>query len=212
MFQFMLSVPDLLFLYVDENGKIPRIYTQTKGTGHAFVTIGEGSNTIVYTYGRYGSLYGSSGITSGRFTPSGEGVLIKKTGKAAAKYLKDVAGEGEFYVYEIQNGDDEKTERYYDQELETGLSPSGGNKEIYSDSEVRVVDNYSLFKNNCVTKTLDGINAGKGKNILDDPAKAPKVLKNNLDIKSQTEKNIVKIEDPLKFVLSLIEIIQSHDK
>lgn len=74
--------------YLDLDGLRPRIYIETNGLGHTFVTIGEGRNTIVYTYGRYGAL-GSSGSILHQFTPTGEGVLVRKTGKQAREYLNE---------------------------------------------------------------------------------------------------------------------------
>ena len=76
---------------VDPDGRIPRIYIQKKQTGHAFITIGEGANTTVYTYGRYGALSPiSSGITLGNLNPKGEGVLSILKGNDAESYLQSV--------------------------------------------------------------------------------------------------------------------------
>ena len=61
--------------YIDKDGKKTRIYISKNLPGHAFLTTGEGSNTIVYTYGRYGALNESSGQTSGGAPPRWRGSL-----------------------------------------------------------------------------------------------------------------------------------------
>jgi len=35
---------------VDPDGRTPRIYVETQGTRHTFVTVGEGKKTIVYLW------------------------------------------------------------------------------------------------------------------------------------------------------------------
>lgn len=57
--------------FIDLDGQIPRIHVHTKGFGHAFVSIGEGDNTVVYTYGRYGELGKNKSIARDT-TPIGE--------------------------------------------------------------------------------------------------------------------------------------------
>ena len=63
--------------YIDFNGETPRVYIETNSFGHTFVTTGEGKNTIVYTYGRYGEVKWNKS-NSGSLSLSGEGVLIIK--------------------------------------------------------------------------------------------------------------------------------------
>jgi len=61
---------------VDPDGRTPRIYVEPQKFGHAFVTVGEGKNTVVYTYGRYGSV--DKDKSSGRdWSPTGDGVLVR---------------------------------------------------------------------------------------------------------------------------------------
>ncbi|MGL4332710.1 MAG: RHS repeat-associated core domain-containing protein [Bacteroidales bacterium] len=69
-------------MFVDPDGKQPRIFIETKGFGHAFASVGTGENTVVYTYGRYGDLKKDKSIARNT-NPIGEGVLIKLTGNDA---------------------------------------------------------------------------------------------------------------------------------
>jgi RHS repeat-associated protein len=207
--------------YVDTDGNKPRIYIQSNGLGHAFVTVNEGKNTIVYSYGRYGSV-GSSGIASGRFTPIGEGVLYRKTGEDAQKYLSDVQSEGNFSIYTINSTDDNTVASFYDEQWNNGTSPTDENKASYNDENAKVIDEYNLFDNNCVTKSIDGINSKN--NILDSEQKqisgttydgityykyvninSPSRLKQYLDSQSKSDPNIIKIENPQEFIKLLQE-------
>ena len=40
-------------IYTDPGGDSVRIYTETQNVGHTWISIGEGENMVVYTYGRY---------------------------------------------------------------------------------------------------------------------------------------------------------------
>ncbi len=99
---------------IDPDGQKVRVYVQLNGLGHAFVSTGEGKDTKIYSYGRYGSLDGSSNtnITSGKYTPKGEGVLLIKTGEAAAHYLKSVRKEGNVCMYIIPDAEDSRVDEY----------------------------------------------------------------------------------------------------
>ena len=151
--------------YVDPDGKKPRIYIDTKGLGHTFVTVGEGKNTVVYTYGRYGAL-GSSGSVLGSFTPTGEGVLFRKTGQAAATFLSKSMKNGRMSIYTINNADDKSVSSYFDKQWETGTRSTATEKKAATDPTAKVVDEYCLWSNNCTTKSIDAINSGKKNEVV----------------------------------------------
>ena len=91
--------------YIDPNGKKPRIYVETQMFGHTFITTGEGENTIVYTYGRYGHVNWNKS-SSASLAPSGEGVLVILTGNEAIEYIREEVLGKKAWVYEIANGED----------------------------------------------------------------------------------------------------------
>ena len=188
---------------VDLDGKKTRIYVQTKGIGHAFVTTGEGSQTRVYTYGRYGALRPICGMTSGRFTPRGEGVLLIKEGETAKKYLSEVLEKGSFSVFEITNGDDNATDSYYNDLFKSGDSVSDSSKESFYDDNARVVDTYDLFTNNCVIVSIKGINACKS--LVDSYEFVPVCFSIDLKKQSITNNSIVVVENPEDFVKMLLK-------
>ena len=77
-----------------------------------FLSVGDGPNLTIYSYGRYGALYSSSGSTCGDLTPRGEGVMRRYTGKEAmdffAKNQHSIVA-----IYEINSDTDKSIMKYY---------------------------------------------------------------------------------------------------
>ena len=42
---------------IDVNGDSVRVYVETNGEGHSWISVGEGDEMIVYSYGRYDGTY-----------------------------------------------------------------------------------------------------------------------------------------------------------
>ena len=144
--------------YVDNNGETPRIYVETKGFGHVFVTTGSGQNTTVYTYGRYGDINWnkSSSASSAR---NGEGVLIIMKGKEALEYIKNEITKMEARVYEVLSGNDEKVDKHF-KNLFDSSDKKPSTKSYRKAENARVIDEYDLLDNNCTTKSLEAISIG----------------------------------------------------
>ncbi len=150
-------------MYVDTDGKEPRIFVETKGVGHAFVTVGSGDNTIVYTYGRYGEL-GKNKSFARSTTPTGEGILIRLSGERAKEFIKDQMIEKGAKAYEFKDGSDDAVMKYYDDLFySSDKIPKVG--KYAGDSDARVINTYNLFNNNCVTTSIDGIKTGSKESI-----------------------------------------------
>ena len=173
--------------FIDTDGKLPRIYVERKGLGHAFVTVGNGTNTIVYTYGRYGEL-GKDKSFARSTSPTGEGVLIKLVGREAIDYIQDQMLLNEAIGYEFSNGSDEIVSNHFDEKMENShQSPRQGK---YADKEnAKVIDEYNLFTNNCVTTSVKGIQKGVKQDLELDNTRGPKALGDRLEVMSK-EKNI----------------------
>jgi len=153
---YVLNNPIIL---VDPDGLTPRIYVETQGiTGHAFVTVGEGKNTVVYTYGRYAEL-GKDKSSARSTTPTGEGVLIRLTGSDAQSFIKNQMINNEARAYEFSHADDSKVAEYFEKQFNTSdkVPTTGPYKD---DPNARVVDTYDLFENNCTTKSIEAIKVG----------------------------------------------------
>ena len=144
--------------FIDADGRLPRIYIERKGFGHAFVTVGNGDNTIVYTYGRYGEL-GKDKSSARNTSPTGEGVLIKLTGRDAIGFIQDQMLVNEAVGYGFTKSSGELVSKHFDKQLDNSNKiPQKGK---YAGKEnVKVIDEYNLFTNNCATTSIKGIQEG----------------------------------------------------
>jgi hypothetical protein len=157
----------ILIKFVDPDGETPRIYVETKGIGHAFITTGEGKNTVIYTYGRY--LGGDKGKSSSNsLDPSGRGVMIKLIGREAQRYIRHELKNKEAKSYEITDAKDNKVMEYLDNVFSSGRSFTAEETNFYNSNpnkfgtanDARVIDTYDLLNNNCVSKAIEGAKAG----------------------------------------------------
>lgn len=139
---------------VDPDGEKPRIYIQGGFLGHAFISIGEGKDLIIYSYGRYGALYEFLGRTWGSANPTGEGVMYKYEGEEAYDFLNKHKAEI-MAVFEVNSNDDSKIMSYYDALLDPNKRPTNRSNKAHN---AYVIDSYHIIKNNCVKKTLEGVN------------------------------------------------------
>jgi uncharacterized protein RhaS with RHS repeats len=169
--------------YIDPDGKEPRIYVETQGFGHAFVTAGTGDNTVVYTYGRYGEL-GKDKSSARSTTPTGEGVLIRLTGNEAKQFIQDQMLGNEAMAFEFTNGSDELVMKHFD-DIFNGSDKVPTTGKYAGNENARVIDTYNLFTNNCVTTSVDGVQSGVKENLKLDDLKGPMALRDVLNIQSQ---------------------------
>jgi RHS repeat-associated protein len=178
--------------YIDPDGREPRIYVETKGFGHAFVTVGTGDKTVVYTYGRYGEL-GKNKSSARGTTPTGEGVLIKLTGDKAKSFIQDQITNKEAVVFEFTKGSDEAVAKHFDNKLNSSdKTPTIGD---YAGNEnAKVVDKYNVLTNNCVTTSVEGVQSGSEQDLKLDGLKGPMALRDVLNVQSgEKESNVIKI-------------------
>lgn len=196
---------------VAPDGLTPRIYVETKGIGHAFVSVEINGKLIVYTYGRYlGGDKNKSALNS--LDPTGKGVLIRLTGSAAKEYIRDKVENLDASIYEFTDASDEKVMQYYEDLFSLGSKLNDREAQLYNNNpgnygtsdDARVIDQYSLFSNNCVTKSTNGINKGGSKvrftnetyyfpYVFESPICNPKELKGFLDMQSKHNRNVTKI-------------------
>ena len=178
--------------FIDADGRLPRIYIERKGFGHAFVTVGNGDNTIVYTYGRYGEL-GKDKSSARNTSPTGEGVLIKLTGRDAISFIQDQMLANEAVGYEFTKGSDELVSKHFDKQLDNSNKiPQKGK---YAGKEnAKVIDEYNLFINNCATTSIKGIQEGVKKDLDLKDSKAPASLGDRLkEMSKEDEQSIRRI-------------------
>ena len=146
---------------VDVNGDSIRVYTETTsnyGLGHTWISAGEGENIIVYTYGRYdGTNKGSDG--SSNSLANGPGVLLRLPGKEGKEYNNTKISKNEVSVFTISDAYDIELIEYMDNIFNASTKkPQNPNGDYYNNSNARIIDEYSLLKNNCTTKVSEALN------------------------------------------------------
>ncbi len=179
--------------YVDPDGERPRIYVETKGFGHAFVTIGEGEDIVVYSYGRYARLNKNKSIFPA-MSPTGEGVLLRFTGARAKEYIEEEVLLKHAITYEFPNGSDELVMKYFDNLFyRSNRMPT--EKKYKNDKDARIINKYFLLGNNCVTTSVNGVQSGVEEDLRLEDIISPWGLQNTLDkYASERDNSVVKID------------------
>ncbi len=148
--------------YVDPNGDSVRVYTETSGVGHSWISTGEGDQITIYTFGRYaGTEEKWHGINS---LSNGPGVLVKLEGKDALNYNKSKTEITDVSVFTVQDVNEEQVIS----SLNTKFNLSSETPTIgtyANDSRARVIGNYDVVKNNCVTFVVSELNSA-GSNAM----------------------------------------------
>ncbi|MFJ5387402.1 hypothetical protein [Pectobacterium sp. CHL-2024] len=132
-----------------ENGVF--IWTETKGTGHAFVSIHEGNSASVFTYGRFGRRSGVVGAV-------GDGILNFLQFEDARTYYREELYQTEAKVFLITDANPAIARLYFEK-----LWRSGGKvKETIKMGEStkrngRTVDQYDVTGVNCTTHATKGV-------------------------------------------------------
>lgn len=139
-----------------------RVYTETEGVGHTFVSIGQGKNTTVYSYGRYAGTDKNKSVGQST-SPTGPGVLVKLTGNEAKTYIKEILQERGGQAFDIKGADGNKVAGYFEKQLAS--SDEKPTKGLYSeevqnknpDITAKVVGQYDILSNNCTTNACNGV-------------------------------------------------------
>ncbi|MFJ5361355.1 hypothetical protein ACIPUG_10410 [Pectobacterium sp. CHL-2024] len=132
-----------------ENGVF--IWTETKGTGHAFVSVHEGNSASVFTYGRFGRRSGVAGTV-------GDGILNFLQFEDARTYYREELYQTEAKVFLITDANPAIARLYFEK-----LWHSGGKvKETIKMGEStkrngRTVDQYDVTGVNCTTHATKGV-------------------------------------------------------
>ena len=178
--------------FIDPDGREPRIYVETQGFGHVFVTTGTGNNTTVYTYGRYGEL-GKNKSSARSTTPTGEGVLIKLTGDEAKSFIQDQITNKGAVAFEFTKGSDEAVSKHFDGKFDSSnKTPAKG--DYVGKENAKVIDTYNVLTNNCVTTSVEGVQSGSKQDLKLGNLKGPMAVRDVLNVQSeQRESNVIKI-------------------
>jgi hypothetical protein len=127
------------------------VWTETKGAGHAFVSVHESNSPFVYTYGRFGRRGTPLGAT-------GDGILNLLRSEDARGYYQDELYLFGARVFRIDDADPFIVRKYFEKLWANGTPPIKTPK--MGDVTRRnghTVDQYDVTGSNCTTHTVDGI-------------------------------------------------------
>ena len=149
---------------IDVNGDSIRVYTETQSFGHTWISVGEGSNMTVYSYGRYNGTNKGPDRSSNSLG-NGSGVLLKLMGDEAKAY-NDKKAAGGMSVFVVTDVADEKVANILDEKFNMSTTmPDNPKSDYYNSSSARIIDEYKLTSNNCTTMVYDVLNKS-GSNAL----------------------------------------------
>ena len=149
---------------IDVNGDSIRICTETQSFGHTWISVGEGSNMTVYSYGRYNGTNKGPDRSSNSLG-NGSGVLLKLMGDEAKAY-NDKKAAGGMSVFVVTDVADEKVANILDEKFNMSTTmPDNPKSDYYNSSSARIIDEYKLTSNNCTTMVYDVLNKS-GSNAL----------------------------------------------
>jgi hypothetical protein len=150
--------------YIDLKGDSVRVYTETNSYGHSWMSVGEGDDMVVYSYGRYnGTNKGRQGINSSNGASNGDGVLLRLTGDEAKAYMAKKGKDG-YSTFTIADVEDSKVSSALDERFNSSTEmPDRGD---YADNpSAHIIDEYQLTENNCTTFVSDILNLS-GSSVL----------------------------------------------
>ena len=147
---------------IDVNGDSIRICTETQSFGHTWISVGEGSNMTVYSYGRYNGTNKGPDRSSNSL---GNGSGVKLMGDEAKAY-NDKKAAGGMSVFVVTDVADEKVANILDEKFNMSTTmPDNPKSDYYNSSSARIIDEYKLTSNNCTTMVSDVLNKS-GSNAL----------------------------------------------
>lgn len=127
------------------------VWTETKGAGHAFVSVHENNSPFVYTYGRFGRRGTPLGAT-------GDGILNFLKYEDARDYYQDELYLFGARVFRIDDADPFIVRKYFERLWSDGASPvQTPRMGDVTRRNGRMVDQYDVTGSNCTTHTVDGI-------------------------------------------------------
>ncbi len=132
-----------------ENGVF--IWTEIKETGHAFISIHEGNNATVFTYGRFGRRASAGGLV-------GDGILNYLQFEGARAYYREELYKMEAKVFLITDADPAIARMYFERLWNSGSkvkeTPNMGDD---TKRNGHTIDQYDVTGVNCTTHATKGV-------------------------------------------------------
>ena len=135
---------------IDVKGDSVRVYIETVGLGHTWISAGEGDEMVVYTYGRYDHTYKGNALSDG------PGVLVRLSGDKAKEFNDYKQSEGKMSIFTLTDVKDNDIMNIANELFDSsGQLPSERSKRYANDIDAHIIDEYSLLNNNCTTFVSD---------------------------------------------------------
>ena len=135
---------------IDVKGDSVRVYIETVGLGHTWISAGEGDEMVVYTYGRYDHTYKGNALSDG------PGVLVRLSGDKAREFNDYKQSEGNMSIFTLTDVKDNDIMNIANELFDSsGQLPSERSKRYANDTDAHIIDEYSLLNNNCTTFVSD---------------------------------------------------------
>ena len=135
---------------IDVKGDSVRVYIETVGLGHTWISAGEGNEMVVYTYGRYDHTYKGNPLSNG------PGVLVRLSGDKAKEFNDYKQSEGKMSVFTLPDIKDNDIMNIANELFDSSKQlPSERSKRYANDPDAHIIDEYSLLNNNCTTFVSD---------------------------------------------------------
>ena len=135
---------------IDVKGDSVRVYIETVGLGHTWISAGEGDEMVVYTYGRYDHTYKGNALSDG------PGVLVRLSGDKAKEFNDYKQSEGKISIFTLTDVKDNDIMNIANELFDSsGQLPSERSKRYANDTDAHIIDEYSLLNNNCTTFVSD---------------------------------------------------------
>ncbi|MFM5363875.1 hypothetical protein ACET98_22635 [Aeromonas veronii] len=175
------------------------LWTETKGTGHAFVSVHKDWSMHVYTYGRF---------DGNPISPVGDGVLIQYSFTKAREYYQHELYSMSARVFKIMDVDEGLTLAIFQKKwLSSSTQPD---KDKIKETG-RVINKYDLTGSNCTTTSVDalklaGTNAftvnGPIRNTYTEDFVIPSSLERHLSqLASSSDMLVVEVTSAMKAVI-----------
>ena len=137
-------------LNIDLHGDSVRVYIETVGVGHTWISAGEGNEMVIYTYGRYDHTYKGNPLSNG------PGVLVRLSGDKAKEFNDNKQSEGKMSVFTLPDIKDNDIMNIANELFDSSKQlPSERSKRYANDPDAHIIDEYSLLSNNCTTFVSD---------------------------------------------------------
>ncbi|WP_410412788.1 hypothetical protein [Lonsdalea quercina] len=127
------------------------VWTEIKGTGHAFVSVHQQNNASVFTYGRFGRRSGVAGVV-------GDGILNFLQFEDARTYYREELYKMEAKVFLITDADPVIARMYFEKLWHSGVKAK--ETPFMRDSTKRnghTIDQYDVTGVNCTTHSTKGV-------------------------------------------------------